>query len=219
MSSRFAFFAAALVLGTLPQLRAEVLLHEDFDALTPGPISAQGDWSDSSKQGAAEVIASQSLSEPNHLQLWEGGAVHHEIEPWTSSPNLLTFGLAARLKASESGRNLQISLRGQSGAPVLFINLRGSGRSLDIGTNAEALTEYSFANELPKDVWFLVRLEWSVVTGQGKLTVTSPDRNSVYLQERLTLPFTPPTRVILGSTPKTSAEDWALDNLLIEAGD
>lgn len=219
MYLRMAFWAVGLVAGTLQLLRAEVLLQENFDALTPGPISTQGGWSDSSKLGEAEVMASGSFSEPNHLQAWEGGAVHHEIEPWTSSPNHLTLGLAARLKASESGRNLQISLKGKSGAPVLFINLRGSGRSLDIGTNAEFLTEYSLASELPKDEWFLLHLEWSILTGQAELKVTSPDGATEYLQEQLTLPFEAPARVILGSTSKTRVEDWALDDLRIEVRD
>lgn len=213
----FLFFGIMLLGGGC--FGAEILFQEKFDGLGAGVVAGQGDWADNSKLGNAQVVAGNSLSEPNHLEVWEGGAVHHAVAPWTGSPTRLAVEFAVRLRATEAGRNLQISLRGKGGEPVLFVNMRGSGRSIDIGTQADALVEHAFTAELPKDTWCLVKVDWSLLSGQLALKVISADQATEYLAERLELPAEGPARIIIGSTSKTQAEEWALDDLVIEARD
>lgn len=193
--------------------RAEDLLREDFDSLAPDLVAGQAGWMDNSKQGSVSVVEGESLSAPHHLELAEGGAVHQTIKS-PVDPAKLTMKFAFKRKATEAGRNLQISLRGKEGRPVLFLNIRGSGKILDAGPNGEELTEYPFAEELPREAWLRGEVHWAESGATIRILSESGEK---YLAE--TLPFSPsaPERVIVGSTPSTPQDQpWSVDDLLIQ---
>ena len=152
-----------------------------------GMIAAQGGWADNSKTGTATVVAEGSASAPNHLELSEGGAVHHEIGSWTETADRLAVEFAFKRKSSLSGRNLQVSLRDPRGNSGLFLNIRGSGTSLDAGLTGAEPAQFPFAEELPKDTWLRAKMEWSLLEAKLLIRVTSAD-GIEYLNQSFELP-------------------------------
>lgn len=194
----------------------ESLLTESFDHLEVRALAGQGEWKDNSGMGEAMVTEGNSASVPNHLALWGGGAVHRALGRWEGASKELVIEFSARLGAGESGKNLQVAVRGRSGENILFLNLRGNGRSLDIGPNADTLEERVFATSVPKESWLKVRAVWSLEEERLELIVALPDGGEEFLNESISLPFSEPARLIIGSTQRTESGDWAVDNVSLE---
>lgn len=209
--------AGVVVMGAATCRGGNVLLKEDFDTLAVDGVVGQEGWVDNSKQGSALVVAGESLSTPNHLELSEGGAVHHVMAARDNAEAKFSLEFGFKRKATAAGRNLQLSLRGENGQPLLFLNIRGSGRSLDAGPSGDVLTEHVFAEDLPRGEWFHVKLEWVPSESVTKIKITSED-GVAHLDESFPFCTEIPVRMIVGSTTSTSQEEaWAVDNILIQS--
>lgn len=211
------FVSLGLLFTVLACPAAEELLVENFDSLAPEGIAGQGSWADNSKLGTALIVADDSLSTPHHLEVSQGGAVHRAIPPVGDSSGVVTLEFAFKRRTSHSGNNLQISLRGKGGEPVLFVNVRGSGKSLDVGPSVDELTGLPLEGGLPEKEWCRLKIAWSPATGDVQVRLLPLGDAHPPFDSSLAIPASSfPRRIIIGSTSSAIAsEGWAVDDLRV----
>ncbi|MES2307450.1 MAG: glycosyl hydrolase family 18 protein [Verrucomicrobiota bacterium] len=205
----------ALIALTMSSLHA-ALLTETFDTLTSGSsLFGQNGWVKVSTAGTAAVIQNTSSWSPvNRLSLFGGVAVRKTFTE-TSLTSNMKFDFYFKKGDPIVGHNLQVSLLNSAGK-AFYLNLRGTGTSIDIGLTDKSggTTTYTYSAPLERMTWYRFGAIMDSANKQLYFAITPAQggKNAI-LTGSLALTATALSGLELSGSASTASGDWFVDSL------